>query len=84
MNQLELHKKITEFLKAGVAVANVKTAQDLLVNEDAKRFFFTQADETWLDWLWMRGFLNEIKKKVDHLNQIKSTSDNYFSINYGH
>ena len=66
MNQLELHKKIAEFLKAGVAVANVKTAQDLLVNEDAKRFLFTQADETWLNWLWMQGFLNEIKKKAEN------------------
>lgn len=27
--------------------------------------------------------LNEIKKKVDHLNQLKTISDNYFSINYG-
>lgn len=27
--------------------------------------------------------LDEIKKKVDYLNQLKSTSDNYFSINYG-
>jgi len=27
--------------------------------------------------------LNEIKKKVYYLNQLKSSSDNYFSINYG-
>lgn len=27
--------------------------------------------------------LNEIRKKVDHLDQLKATPDNYFSINYG-
>jgi adenine-specific DNA-methyltransferase len=27
--------------------------------------------------------LNEIKRKLEHLNRLNSTSDNYFSINYG-
>ncbi len=65
MNQLELHKKIEEFFKAGVKSVDVKTAQDLLTtNNDAKRFFFSQADENWLNWLWQNGFLNEIKNKA--------------------
>ena len=66
MNQLELHKKIAEFFKAGVGSANTDTVHDLLANEDAKRFFFSQADEAWLDWLWVQGFLDEMKKKAEN------------------
>src|SRR3989338_7859633 len=65
MTQLELHKKIEEFFKAGVFSADVNVAQRLLVNDDAKRFFFSQADESWLKWLWDNGFLNELKKKAE-------------------
>jgi hypothetical protein len=67
MNQLELHKKIEEFFKAGVVLADVNVAQNLLVNDDAKRFFFSLADSSWLDWLWQNGLLNGIKNKSDDL-----------------
>jgi hypothetical protein len=70
MNQLELHKKIGEFFKADPKSADVKAAQDLLVNEDAKRFFFAQANESWIDWLWKNGFLDAIKKKADNPDRI--------------
>ena len=70
MNQLELHKKIEEFFKAGVALADVKIAQSLLVNDDAKRFFFSQADDAWIDWLWKNSFLDEIKNKSKDLTRI--------------
>src|SRR3989338_7701536 len=66
MNQLELHKKIEDFFKAGTKTGDVKIARDLLANEDAKRFFFSQADEAWLDWLWVQGFLDEMKKKAEN------------------
>ena len=70
MTQLELHKKIEEFFKTGVNLVDVKVAQDLLVNDDAKKFFFSQADEAWLDWLWKGGFLDEIKRKSENPNVI--------------
>jgi hypothetical protein len=70
MNQLELHKKIGGFLKTDPKSADVKAAQDLLVNDDARRFFFTQADESWIDWLWENGFLDAIKKKADNPDRI--------------
>ncbi len=65
MTQLELHKKIEEFFKAGVRAADVKIAQDLISkNNDAKRFFFSQANELWLNWIWKEGFLEQIKNKA--------------------
>ena len=66
MNQLELHKKIENFFKASTKTGEVKIARDLLANEDAKRFFFSQADESWLDWLWTHEFLDGIKKKAEN------------------
>ena len=64
MNQLELHKKIEEFIKAGTVSADIKVAQELIKNEDAKRFFFSQTDESWLNWLWQKGFLDGVKSKM--------------------
>lgn len=65
MNQLELHKKIEEFFKAGVKSADIKIAQSLISkNDDAKKFFFSQADDFWLDWFLQNGLLDEIKKKA--------------------
>ena len=66
MNQLESHKKIEEFFKSGTEVADVNIARNLLPNEDAKRFFFSQADEFWLGWMWTHEFLDEIKKKAEN------------------
>ena len=66
MNQLEIHKKIDKFFKAGVGVADVDVAKDLIKkNFDAKDYFFFKADENWLDWLWENGFLVAIKEKAD-------------------
>lgn len=35
------------------------------VNADARHYFFTKADDHWLDWLWENGFLDGIKKKSE-------------------
>jgi hypothetical protein len=70
MNQLELHKKIEEFFKAEVVSADVTIAKSLLVNDDAKRFFFSKANESWLNWLWKNSFLDGIKKKSENPNVI--------------
>ena len=38
--------------------------QELIhVNLGARRYFYTKADEGWLDWLWQHGFLDVIKEK---------------------
>jgi len=63
MSQIELHKKIEEFLKTDIISADIGVAKSLIINDDSKRFFFTQADESWLDWLWKNSFLDEIKNK---------------------
>jgi hypothetical protein len=65
MNQLEIHKKIEILFKAGVESADIIVAQSLLVNDDSRRFFFSQADASWLDWLWLNGFLDAIKEKAE-------------------
>lgn len=35
------------------------------VNLNARRYFYTKADEGWLDWLWQHGFLDVIKEKTE-------------------
>lgn len=37
----------------------------LQFNVDAKNYFFTKANERWLDWLWRNGFLDAIKQKSE-------------------
>ena len=40
--------------------------QELIhVNLGARRYFYTKADEGWLDWLWQHGFLDVIKEKTE-------------------
>jgi len=40
--------------------------QELIsINPDARQYFFTRADERWLDWLWENGFLEVIKQKAE-------------------
>ena len=34
------------------------------VDLDARRYFFHEADERWLDWLWRNGFLDAIKEEA--------------------
>lgn len=69
MNQLELHKKIEDFIGAGAKSADVGVCRGLLVNEDAKRFFFAQVDQTWLEWLWNNKFFEVLKNKADDPNK---------------
>ncbi|MDO8659822.1 MAG: hypothetical protein Q7K54_04470 [Candidatus Parcubacteria bacterium] len=66
MDQLEIHKKIDEFFKAGVEAANIDYGKKLMDhNPDSKKYFFAKADENWLDWLLNNGFLDKIKEKAD-------------------
>ena len=65
MKQLELHKQIDVFFKAGVRSAKADLALSLISNEDAKRYFFSRADENWLTWLWQNKFFEPLKKKAE-------------------
>ena len=38
--------------------------QLIIVNPDARQYFYAKADERWLDWFWQNGFLDVIKEKA--------------------
>lgn len=66
MNQIELHKKIDEVIQNGSAAITANVIRNILqTNDDARRYFYTSADETWLNWLQQNGFLDVIKQKAD-------------------
>ena len=63
MNQLELHKKIKEVLKKNPEEVKEQEVLELMPkdNFDAKNYFFVNADERWIAWLWDGGFLDITK-----------------------
>ena len=69
MNQLQIHKQIDAIIGAGVNSADVDDIQTLIAKalnpEDAKRYFFYKADESWLQWLWDKKFLKAITEKAE-------------------
>lgn len=66
MNQLQIHKKIDDFLKAGIEAASVGVASEFLnFNIDAKRYFLSNMDESWLSWLWSNSLLDALKKPAE-------------------
>lgn len=66
MNQIELHKKIDELLTKSPAETESKDVSVLIsANPDARQYFYTKADERWLDWIWVNGFLGVIKQKAE-------------------
>ena len=72
MNQLDLHKKIDEFVNRNPVETKPEELNALLsqaeterAKQDAKDYFFYRADEKWLDWLWENGFLDAIKQKSE-------------------
>ena len=64
--QLTIHKKIDSLL-SGEPGNSKKEFLDVILafNPDARQYFFAQADERWVDWLWDNGFLDTIKKKSE-------------------
>jgi len=42
-----------------------KIRELISLNFDARQYFFTKADENWLDWLWKNGLLDIIKQKAE-------------------
>lgn len=67
LDPLKIHEKIDSFIKE-----NNKDASYLRLlfslSYDAKRYYFSQVGEAWLNWLWTQGFLDEIKKKSEDVN----------------
>lgn len=63
MNQIELHTIINDVLRVGGKSIEPSYVASLInTNEDAKQYFFSKADEHWLEWLWKNGFLESIKE----------------------
>ncbi len=63
MRQIEIHKRIDTLLQSEPILANSIDVVNLISeNQDAHQYFFTVADERWLDWLWLNGFLDLIKE----------------------
>lgn len=67
MNQIELHNKIDKLITKDPLAIKPEEVRVLIPeeNKDAWQYFFTQADEHWLSWLWDNGFLDVIKEKSD-------------------
>lgn len=65
MSQIEIHKTIDKFLSLEISQASINDAQKLVTsNNDAKEYFYTNANEQWLSWLWSNGLLDSIKRKA--------------------
>ncbi len=69
MRQLEIHKRIDEFLQGDLSHALASDLTALISdNFDARQYFYSIADEKWLDWLWENGFLALLKEAPDTLD----------------
>ncbi len=65
---LDMHKKIDE------CIAQKKQDKDLVHiffdnSKDSKIYFLSQADETWLQWLWTNCFFVDLKKPAEDPTQ---------------
>jgi len=65
---LDMHKKIDE------CIAQKHKEKDLIRlffdnSRDSKIYFLTQADESWLQWLWTNGFFVDLKKPTEDITQ---------------
>ncbi|HEY4499086.1 MAG TPA: hypothetical protein VJH94_03425 [Candidatus Paceibacterota bacterium] len=66
MKQLDLHKRIDDFIEAGVAQASrADVYGTVTLNFDARKYFYTRVDDSWFDWLWENGFFELIKEKAE-------------------
>lgn len=69
MNQIELHTTIDKVLAGGIRSAKSSHVSSLInANDDARQYFFSKADEQWLEWLGKNGFLEAIKEKAPDPN----------------
>lgn len=64
MDQLEIHNTIDSLLLGIVTSASPEKVRVLIsFNRDAYIYFFSRADERWVDWLWSNDFLSILKNK---------------------
>jgi hypothetical protein len=64
--QVHAHQEIDEMLKRSPEETSANQARELVnLNLDAHQYFYAQADERWLNWLWQNGFLDIIKRKTE-------------------
>lgn len=69
LDPLKIHEKIDCFIRKNNRDASYLRLLFSL-SYDAKRYYFSQANESWLNWLWQEGFLNEIKRKSDNFTRM--------------
>lgn len=67
LDPLKIHEKIDAFLLSSDKESSYLRLLFSL-SYDAKRYYFSQADEAQLDWIWTEGFLDEIKKKAESMD----------------
>jgi len=65
LDPLKIHEKIDSFLKENNQDASYLWLLFSL-SYDAKRYFFSQTNETRIEWIWKNGFFDEIKKKAEN------------------
>ena len=74
MNQIKLHKRIDDLIKAGTGKVVLDEVKEIIsANDDARNYFFNKADEKWLVWLWKNKFVDIIKEKGKDENQFSYT-----------
>jgi len=67
--QLYIHTIIDVIIKSEINKKLINKVSLILgSNEDAKQYFFSKADENWLEWLWENDFLQVIKLKAKDQN----------------
>lgn len=65
MNQIGVHNEIDALLlKNPKEVGQKKVLSLISLNDDIHQYFYSKADERWLDWLWKNEFLDVIKQKA--------------------
>lgn len=64
--QVDAHREIDEILKESLQKVQPDQVKQLInLNPDAYQYFYAQADERWLEWLWENGFFDAIKRKAE-------------------
>ncbi|HOU96887.1 MAG TPA: hypothetical protein PLN06_09760 [Bacteroidales bacterium] len=69
LDPLKIHEKIDLFIKEDNNDASYLRLLFSLTY-DAKRYFFSQANDTHIDWLWQNNFLDGINNKSEDLTHI--------------
>lgn len=65
--QLDAHVEIDELLNDNIDESEKidRLVMLLNINEDAKRYFYQNANENWIEFLWNNGFLDAIKNEAE-------------------